>query len=73
MNRSRIARAPASVLALTFLCAPRAFAQGSPAPPAPSETGPEAEIAQVIAPVVLDGETLFRVRGASHPGPPRSS
>ena len=40
-----------------------AVAQGPPALPAPSAAGPEAEIARVTAPIVLDGETLFRVRG----------
>jgi small-conductance mechanosensitive channel len=46
-------------------------AQDASAPPGPSAappaalSGPEAEVAQVTAPVVLDGETLFRVRGTS--------
>ncbi len=55
----------APVLGLVCLCAAPVVAQGLPAPPAASGAGPEAEIAHVTAPVVLDGETLFRVRGAS--------
>jgi small-conductance mechanosensitive channel len=62
---SGIARALASVLALVWLFPAPVGAQGTPAPPAKSGAGPEAEIAHVTAPVVLDGQTLFRVRGAS--------
>ena len=53
---------------LAFLAAAPAVAQtpaASPAPPASNEAGPEAELGQVTAPVVLDGETLFRVRGVT--------
>jgi small-conductance mechanosensitive channel len=61
---------------LVFLAATSAAAQTPTAPAAPpvsNEAGPEAEIAHVTAPVVLDGETLFRVRGASmYPAPERA-
>jgi small-conductance mechanosensitive channel len=52
-------------LGLVGLSGAPAFAQAPGAPAAPGGAGPEAEIAQVTAPVVLDGETLFRVRGTS--------
>ena len=58
-----IARALAFVLGALWLSAAPAVAQEPSAPPAPSAAGPEAEVAQVTAPIVLDGETLFRVRG----------
>ncbi|HEY8234957.1 MAG TPA: mechanosensitive ion channel family protein [Vicinamibacteria bacterium] len=53
----------ASVLGLCCLGAP-AFAQ-APAAPSAGGSGVEAEFAHVTAPVVLDGEMLFRVRGVS--------
>ncbi|HYN04804.1 MAG TPA: mechanosensitive ion channel domain-containing protein [Vicinamibacteria bacterium] len=56
----------AQAFALGFLClstAPAA-AQGAAAPPAAGRAGPEAEITHATVPVVLDGETLFRVRGS---------
>jgi len=62
---STVARALAFVLGTVCLSAAPAVAQGPPAPPAAGATGPEAEIAHVTAPVVLDGETLFRVRGTT--------
>jgi hypothetical protein len=65
VTRLPITRALASALALFCLSATLAVAQPPSAPPAASETGPEAEVARVTAPVVLDGETLFRVRGTS--------
>ncbi len=55
----------ALALGLGFLAAASATAQAPAVPPTSREAGPEAEIARVTAPVVLDGETLFRVRGAS--------
>ena len=58
-----MARVLAVVLGALWLSAAHAVAQEASAPPAPSAAGPEAEIAQVTAPIVLDGETLFRVRG----------
>jgi len=61
MNEPGSARAWASMVGLVCLCAAPAVAQGTAAPGA----GPEAEVARVTAPVVLDGQTLFRVRGAS--------
>jgi small-conductance mechanosensitive channel len=60
-----IPRALASALVLVCLSVVPAAAQEPSAPPPGGGAGPEAEIAQVTAPVVLDGETLFRVRGAS--------
>jgi len=59
------ARAWAFLLGLACLQAAPAVAQAPPPAPATGGAGPEAEIAQVAAPVVLDGETLFRVRGTS--------
>jgi small-conductance mechanosensitive channel len=61
-HRSGIARALALALGLVGSSVAPAAAQG---PGATGGAGPEAEIAHVTAPVVLDGETLFRVRGAS--------
>src|SRR4030042_120864 len=67
---SPFVRRSALALLLTLLCAP-VLAQDASTPPGASATppatppGPEAEVAHVTAPVVLDGETLFRVRGAS--------
>ena len=58
-----IARALAFVLGALWLSAAPAVAQEPSAPPAASAAGPEAEVAHVTAPIVLDGETLFRVRG----------
>ena len=60
--RSGIACVLASALTLACLSASPAVAQ---APAATGGAGPEAEIAHVTAPVLLDGETLFRVRGTS--------
>jgi small-conductance mechanosensitive channel len=65
MTRLGIARAFASGLALALLSAAPAGAQAPSPPPPAVGAGPEAEIARVTAPVVLDGETLFRVRGTS--------
>ena len=62
---STVARALAFVLGTVCLSAAPAVAQAPPAPPAAGPAGPEAEIARVTAPVVLDGETLFRVRGTT--------
>jgi len=59
------APALASVLAVVCLSAVPAVAQVPAAPAGAGEAGPEAEIAHVTAPVVLDGETIFRVRGTS--------
>ena len=64
MTRSPVAPALATVLGLALLCAAPAGAQGPAVPPAPGGAGPDPEIANVTAPVVLDGETLFRVRGS---------
>ena len=55
-----IARAPCLALGIACLAAAPAVAQG------PSEAGgagPEAEVTHVTAPILLDAETLFRVRG----------
>ncbi len=57
--------ATARVLALACLCAAPAAAQGRPAAPAAAGPGPDTEITHATAPVVLDGATLFRVRGFS--------
>ena len=65
MSRFGIARALAPVLSCVCLAAAPAVAQGTSVPPAGAGAGPEAEIAHVTAPVLLDGETLFRVRGTS--------
>lgn len=65
VTRLRITHVLASALALLCLSAALAAAQPPSGPPATGEAGPEAEIGRVTAPVVLDGETLFRVRGAS--------
>jgi small-conductance mechanosensitive channel len=66
MIRPARAHAPASALLLAaLLLAPRVHAQSSQAPPAGGGSELEGEIARVTAPVVLDGETLFRVRGTS--------
>jgi small-conductance mechanosensitive channel len=62
---STVARALAVVLGTVCLSAAPAVAQAPPAPPAAGPVGPEAEIARVTAPVVLDGATLFRVRGTT--------
>jgi small-conductance mechanosensitive channel len=66
--------ARAAVLLVAACCAPRAFAQGAaPTTHAGIESGAEGEVARVTAPVVLDGETLFRVRGSStHPAEERA-
>jgi small-conductance mechanosensitive channel len=63
VSRPVLAPAFASVLVLAYLFAARAGAQEPAVPPAAGGAGPEAEIAHVTAPVTLDGETLFRVRG----------
>ncbi len=63
VSQPRFAPALASALALALLSAAPALAQAPPA--TAGGTGPEAEIARVTAPVLLDGETLFRVRGTS--------
>ena len=69
--RPGIARACALVLGLACLRAAPAVAQ---APAATGGAGPEAEIAHVTAPVLLDGETLFRVRGTTtYPAEERAS
>jgi hypothetical protein len=71
--RSGIARVLASVLGILCLSAAPVVAQGPGAPPAAGGAGPDAEIAHVTAPVVLDGETLFRVRGTtSYPAEERA-
>jgi small-conductance mechanosensitive channel len=62
---SATAPALASILAVVCLSAVPAVAQVKAAPAGAGEAGPEAEIAHVTAPVVLDGETIFRVRGTS--------
>ena len=54
----------ASVLGFSCLAVP-AVAQVPQAPPGGGVAGAEAEFAHVTAPVVLDSETLFRVRGVS--------
>jgi small-conductance mechanosensitive channel len=66
----RIPRGPLALAAGLALLAGPAAAQPAPSspPPAPraaEESGPDAEAAHVTAPVVLDGEMLFRVRGTS--------
>jgi small-conductance mechanosensitive channel len=65
----RVLRGPLALAAGLCLLAVPAAAQAAPsAPPAPraaDESGPEAEIAHAASPVVLDGQTLFRVRGTS--------
>src|SRR4030042_2448146 len=67
---SPFVRRSALALLLTLLCVP-VLAQDASTPPGASATppatppGPEAEVAHVTAPVVLDGETLFRVRRTS--------
>jgi hypothetical protein len=53
--RSGIARVLALVLGLACSCAAPAVARAPAAPPATSGAGPDAEIARVTAPVVLDG------------------
>jgi small-conductance mechanosensitive channel len=61
-------------LAFAIICATAgpALAQAAP-PPATAAAGPDAEIAHVTAPVVLDGDTLFRVRGtAAYPADVRA-
>ena len=63
--RFGIARVSALGLGLICLSGPPALAQGPGAPPVAGGAGPEAEIAHVTAPILLDGETLFRVRGTS--------
>jgi small-conductance mechanosensitive channel len=63
--RSGVARALALALGLVGSSVAPAAAQGPGAPAATGGAGPEAEIAHVTAPVVLDGETLFRVRGTT--------
>jgi small-conductance mechanosensitive channel len=63
-----IARARATALLAACVWAAPAAAQ------VPSPAGPEAEIAHVTAPVVVDGETLFRVRGTtSYPAEQRAA
>jgi small-conductance mechanosensitive channel len=62
-HRSFVARALAPVLALAGLIATPAAGQEPPTAASTSGAGPEAEVAHVTAPVVLDGETLLRVRG----------
>jgi small-conductance mechanosensitive channel len=62
---SGMPRALVWALGLACLAAAPALAQGPAAARPPSGAGPEAEIAHVTAPIVLDGETLFRVRGAA--------
>ena len=62
---SAVAHALAFVLGTACLSAAPAAAQAPAAPSMASGAGPEAEIAHVTAPVVLDGETLFRVRGTT--------
>jgi small-conductance mechanosensitive channel len=67
-----IARRLTSALAIVFASAAPALSQAA-APPATAAAGPDAEIALVTAPVVLDGETLFRVRGtAAYPADVRA-
>jgi len=61
----RITRALASALGIVWLSATPAVAQGTGATPASGGSGPDAELAHVTAPVLLDGEALFRVRGTS--------
>ena len=64
----------ALLLALGVACvaALPASAQ-APAPPQTSGGGPDAEVAHVTAPIVIDGETLFRVRGtAAYPADQRA-
>ena len=67
VSPSRFAPVLASVLALALLSAAPVLAQAPPAPAPPSEkaAGPEADLALATAPVLLDGEALFRVRGTS--------
>jgi hypothetical protein len=65
MTASGIPRTLASVLAIVFLSSALAVAKGQGTPRAAGGAGPEAEIAHVTAPVLLDGESLFRVRGTS--------
>ena len=60
-----VARVLASVLGVALLSAAPVVAQAPSALPATAGAGPDAEIAHVTAPVLLDGETLFRVRGTS--------
>ena len=64
--------AMARALGLVCLLAAAAAAQGrsaapaaAPGRPAASPAGPDTELAHTTAPVVLDGATLFRVRGFS--------
>ena len=64
-HRPFVARALAPMLALASLTAGPAAGQGASTVAATSGAGPEAEIARVTAPVVLDGETLLRVRGTN--------
>jgi hypothetical protein len=55
------------VLGVACLSAAPVVAQAPAAPPPPSGgAGPEAEIAHLTAPVILDGETLFRVRSMTY-------
>ena len=67
VSPSRVAPVLASALALALLSAAPALAQAPPAPASSSGTaaGPEADLALATAPVLLDGEALFRVRGTS--------
>jgi small-conductance mechanosensitive channel len=67
VSPARVAPVLASVLALALLPAARGLAQAPPAPGPDSEAaaGPEADLALATAPVLLDGEALFRVRGTS--------
>ena len=67
--RARRVRLPLATTALLGLLAGPSAAQTGPAPATSAsrapESGPEAEVVHVTAPVVLDGQTLFRVRGTS--------
>ncbi|HEX9189887.1 MAG TPA: hypothetical protein VGB87_22615, partial [Vicinamibacteria bacterium] len=60
-----VARALALVLGTACSFPAPALAQAPPSPSAAGTAGPEAEIAHVTAPVVLDGQVLFRVRGTT--------
>lgn len=55
----------ARALGVFCLLATMAVAQGRPAAAAAGGAGPDTEITHATAPVVLDGATLFRVRGFS--------
>jgi small-conductance mechanosensitive channel len=66
-------RRAAVAAALAFVLGSAASARAQATAPATSGTGPEAEVAQATVPVVLDGETLFRVRGTpSYPAEERA-